>query len=331
MNPKAIDLKRLRALIAVARSGSHAAAARQLHLTQSALSQQLKELGALTGMQLFERQGRRALPTQFATELVQRVSPVLEQLEQALAQSGSSSQEVAGRLRVGATQTYLRALVLPAATQLLQAHPGLRFDLRQQPAQRLLADLMDGEIDMAVLPKPHGQQQLLQVHLLRERLAVIGSAACLKKLPLRPSLKSLQEKPVAVLNHQFLMREAIERQLRQDKCHLQIRLELSSMEDVIAAARCGQLLGIGSALSLQATDLQASRLQVTDLQATHLQFRFLQGQHLVRSASACMRSGHVASKALQAFQGALLRQAGRAVLPLGVAKKQDRGTVQKTL
>jgi LysR family cyn operon transcriptional activator len=280
----------------------------------------LKELAGLTGQQLFERQGRRALPTQFATELVQRMAPVLEQLEQtleqALAQPNGSAHDVAGRLRVGATQTYLRALVLPAATRLLQAHPRLQFDLRQQPAQRLLADLLDGEIDIAVLPKPHGQQRLVQVHLLRERLAVIGCAAGMQGLPLRPSLKSLQARPVALLNHQFLMREIIEKQLRLDKQRLDIRLELSSMDDVIGAARCGHLLGIGSALGLQVADLQ---------------FRFLQGKHLVRSASACLRSGHVASKALQAFQGALLQQAGRAMRELDDAKGADRRSTRKSV
>ncbi len=177
MNLEAIDLRLLRGLIAVARFGSFARAAQQLHVTPSALSQQMKELSGRLGLVLFERQGRLAVLSDVAQDLLGRIAPIVEQLDECLMQSVNSPQKIAGRLRIGATQTYLRALVMPAALRLIRAHPELRLDLRQMPARRLLADLLDGEIDVAVLPEVSGQSNLSQTRLLTEQMAVLGAPA----------------------------------------------------------------------------------------------------------------------------------------------------------
>lgn len=122
-----------------------------------------------------------------------------------------------------------------------------------------MADLLDGEIDLAIFPDtgPHGQ--LVQTPLLSERLAVIGTRDALARLGSRPRLKSLQERPLVLLNRQFLMRQQIDRQLRLDGAELDVRLEVSSMDDAITAALPGQLLAIGSPLACRDQPTLSSR------------------------------------------------------------------------
>jgi LysR family cyn operon transcriptional activator len=293
MNLNTIELRLLRGFAAIARTGNFVSAAQQMHVTQSALSQQMKELVERLGLTLFERHGRRSILTEAGRDLVQRIVPLIEQLDEALLQSSSAAKGVTGRLRVGATQTYLRAIALPAALALTDSHQNLQIDMRQLPAQRLLADLLDGEIDIAIFPNEGPHNNLVQMSLLKERLGVIGAPATLNKLGSSFHLKSLEGYPIALLNRQFLMRQTIDRQLRHDKAELDVRLELSSMDDVIAAVSRSRLIAIGTELAC--------------LGHPGLAFRALEGKFLSRSASLYWRRGKVLTSALLAFQAAVMR------------------------
>jgi LysR family cyn operon transcriptional activator len=293
MNLNTVELRLLRGFAAIARTGNFVSAAQQMHVTQSALSQQMKELVERLGLTLFERHGRRSILTEAGRDLVQRIVPLIEQLDEALLQSSSAAKGVTGRLRVGATQTYLRAIALPAALALTDSHQNLQIDMRQLPAQRLLADLLDGEIDIAIFPNEGPHNNLVQMSLLKERLGVIGAPATLNKLGRSFHLKSLEGYPIALLNRQFLMRQTIDRQLRHDKAELDVRLELSSMDDVIAAVSRSRLIAIGTELAC--------------LGHPGLAFRALEGKFLSRSASLYWRRGKVLTSALLAFQAAVMR------------------------
>ena len=294
MNLNAIDLRLLRGLLAVARAGTFARAAEQLHITQSALSQQMKELTGRLELTLFERQGRQAVLSDVGRDLVLRVGPLIEQLDESLLQSAHAPQRVAGRFRVGATQTYLRALAMPAALDMIATYPDLRMDMRQLPAQRLLADLLEGEIDVAIFPELPQQNNLSQTRLLTEQLAVLGPAALLKELGSRPSLKTLEGRPLALLNRHFLMRQQIDRQARQDKVTLDVRLEVSGMDDLAAVARTGGLLAVGSRLAC----LEGDRC---------LGSKPLGGKFLSRTAALCWRKGRLLTGSMLAFQSAVKR------------------------
>lgn len=296
MNLMAIELRLLRGFVAIARTGTFLAAAQQLHLTQSALSQQMKELAERLGLTLFERQGRRAVLSDAGRGLVERVGPLIEQLDALLLQSSNAAQRVAGRLRVGATQTYLRSIALPAALELISSHPDLQIDAQQLPAQRLLADLLDGEIDVAIFPETGPHNSLSQAVLLTERLAVIATPEALVSVNETPSLKSLEGCPLALLNRHFLMRQYIDKQARQDKAVLDIRLEVSAMDDLIAAAADGRLLAVGSELAC--------------LGNTRIMTRPLKGKFLSRSAVLYWRRDRLLTGNLLAFQAAVKRISG---------------------
>lgn len=293
MNLRAVELRFLRGFIAVARSGTFALAAQHMNVTQSALSQQMKELADRLGLTLFERQGRRAVLTDTGRDLVQRLGSVIELLDDTLLQSTESTRGVTGRLRIGATQTYLSTIALPAALDLISLHPDLRIDTRQQPAQRLLADLLEGEIDVAIFPDSAPHDNLEKTLLLTERLTLMGLPSALHHLDSQPTLKALQAQPLAVLNKQFLMRQNIDRQAQLERLKLDIRLEVSSMEDLVAAAAQGHLLAIGSGLAC--------------LDHPTLITRSLHGKFMSRSAALYWRRGRPLTLSVLAFQAAVLR------------------------
>ncbi|GLW65838.1 LysR family transcriptional regulator [Actinomadura rubrobrunea] len=146
-----LDLERLRALHAVATYGSVSAAADVLHVTTSAVSQQLAKLERETGQKLLERNGRGVRLTDAAELLVGHADRILSLVERAQADLEAHRGAVVGRLAVAAFPTAARGL-LPAALRRLRAdHPGLRVQLREQDPMQSIPLVVRGDHDMAIV------------------------------------------------------------------------------------------------------------------------------------------------------------------------------------
>src|SRR6187200_2565862 len=146
-----LNVDRLRALHAVAAQGSILAAADSLHVTTSAVSQQLAKLEREVGRRLLEKQGRSVRLTDAGRLLVTHTEQVLCTLEQAEAELDAGRDAVTGRLLIGAFATGCRGLAPRALTSLRQAHPQLQPVLRElEPADGLLM-LSRRDLDMAII------------------------------------------------------------------------------------------------------------------------------------------------------------------------------------
>ncbi|MBT2387304.1 LysR family transcriptional regulator [Streptomyces sp. ISL-11] len=159
-----LNLDRLRTLNAVARHGSVSAAADGLHVTTSAVSQQLAKLERETGQQLLAKQGRGVRLTDAGRLLADHASRILSQVE--LAQSDLEAQrgEAVGELLLGAFPTAARGLFPAALAELRRAHPQLRARLEEMEPDQAVPRVVRGDIDLAVvldwynkpLPMPDG-------------------------------------------------------------------------------------------------------------------------------------------------------------------------------
>jgi DNA-binding transcriptional LysR family regulator len=159
-----LNLDRLRALHAVADRGSVNAAAEALHVTDSAISQQLAKLEREIGQPLLERNGRGVRLTDAATVLVAHTGRVLSMLEQAEAELDAKRTEIVGRLTVAAFPTAVRGLVPVTLRELRAQHPQLDVALREQEPQDAIPHLVRGDLDLLIatdwanapLPVPDG-------------------------------------------------------------------------------------------------------------------------------------------------------------------------------
>ncbi|XVQ11898.1 LysR substrate-binding domain-containing protein [Spirillospora sp. CA-255316] len=159
-----LDLERLRALHAVATYGSVSAAADVLHVTTSAVSQQLAKLERETGQKLLERNGRGVRLTDAAVLLVEHAGRILSLVEQAQADLEAHRGAVVGRLTLAAFPTAIRGLVPAALARLRSDHPGLQVLLREEDPMQSMPLVARGDLDMAVvqdwnnepLPLPDG-------------------------------------------------------------------------------------------------------------------------------------------------------------------------------
>jgi len=145
-----LDVHRLRLLRELDRRGTLAAVARALSYSPSAISQQLSQLEAETGVVLLEPAGRGVRLTPQARVLVGHTEAILQRLEEAEAELRASLAEVSGTLRVASFQSVLLALVPSVLTSLAGRHPGLRVEITHEEAGPAFAGLLAHDFDLVL-------------------------------------------------------------------------------------------------------------------------------------------------------------------------------------
>ncbi|MGW1938637.1 LysR family transcriptional regulator [Streptomyces goshikiensis] len=149
------DIKKLRILRTLAEQGTVTATAEALHLTPSAVSQQLTNLARQLGVPLLEAQGRRVRLTDAAHLVLRHAEAVFAQLERADAEIAGYLAGDAGEVRVGAFSTAVPALVVPAAAALRLTHPGVEIRVRETEAAESYELLSAGAVDLALSLAAH--------------------------------------------------------------------------------------------------------------------------------------------------------------------------------
>lgn len=146
-----IDPRRLRYLLAVARAGGVLAAADELHMTPSAVSQQITRL---------ERETNRVLMTRTTTGSAltpegQALAEAAQQIERTLAAAAlrieRGDAELQGTMRLGGFQSFLSAVVAPALPGWRRALPGVRFEVVESDQEPMMRAMKAGELDAAII------------------------------------------------------------------------------------------------------------------------------------------------------------------------------------
>lgn len=146
-------LRQLEYLVSLAEHLNFRRAAEACYVTQPTLSNQLKELEGLLGVQLFERDKRRVLATPAGELVTARAREVLRCVGDLVAQARSFGAPLAGPLRLGVIPTiapYLLPGVMPA---LRERFPKLQLFLWEDHTDRLLARLAEGQLDLLLLAR----------------------------------------------------------------------------------------------------------------------------------------------------------------------------------
>ncbi len=182
-----LDVSRLRLLREVALRGSIAAAARELGLTPSAVSQQVAILEREAGTTLLDRSPRGVLLTGAGQALVRRAGAILELLEQARADLDRLSGELAGRVRIGTVASAAVALVSEATSRLAAEHTELELLVTVAEPARSIDALLDGDLDLAVVDLYDGvpvrvPDYLVATEVCTEPLVVVSAPGALDGL-----------------------------------------------------------------------------------------------------------------------------------------------------
>jgi DNA-binding transcriptional LysR family regulator len=164
----------LETLIAVARTGSVGAAARQRHISSSAVSQQIRRLETHFGIQLFERAGRGVR----LTATGEAALPVVRELWTGAASAFDQLAALGGRpattLRVAASDYLGKGLLAPVLRDLLDAEAPVRFQIVTTHSRASVRLAADGDVDLAVVTGQETPRGLEERHLFDQPFVWVG-------------------------------------------------------------------------------------------------------------------------------------------------------------
>ena len=144
------DLRRLRVLRELERQGTVAATAKALHLTPSAISQQLAGLAREIQAPLLEKHGRGVRLTGQARVLLAHAVVVHEQLERARADLAAWDEGQLGAVRIGSLSTGVTSLVVPTYLDLAERRPGIALTLIEAEPPEVFSALDAGDLDLVI-------------------------------------------------------------------------------------------------------------------------------------------------------------------------------------
>ncbi|SFR18205.1 hydrogen peroxide-inducible genes activator [Poseidonocella sedimentorum] len=187
----AITLRQLSYFRALAEQGSFVRAAEAVHVSQPALSVQIRDLETALGGPLVERGGRKVVLTTFGREALAQAERVLAEVNK-LEQSARWRGGLSGKLSIGLIPT-VAPYILPGALEALRSRDiSLDVQVLEAKTERLVADLRRGALDAAVIAVPAEVDGLVEEPLFEDRFLLAGSQSRLAPyrgdpLPLRPA------------------------------------------------------------------------------------------------------------------------------------------------
>ncbi|MES2610258.1 MAG: LysR family transcriptional regulator [Pseudomonadota bacterium] len=222
-----LDLLLLRTFVAVADHGSMTAAARQLHLTQGAVSQQVRRLEETLDQKLFARAGRGIAPTQAAERLLGKARQLLALHDSIWSDMTGSALQ--GSVRLGAPYDLVGPALAPVLQAFTQARPQVELSIACASSPELLDQLHSGALDIAVVEQPADavSGECLRVEPL-VWVGARGGGAHLKR-PL----------PVSMVAPSCAFRPAVLQALRGQAIEWRTVFESGSIEATTATVRTG--------------------------------------------------------------------------------------------
>ncbi len=174
---KNLTMKHLRYFETLARVGHFGRAADECAISQPALSVQMKELEALFGAPLIERGPRQIRLTGHGEMLAERAREILRSVEEIGEMSRRAQGSFSGRLRIGVIPTIAPYLLPKLIGELTSNMPHLDIWPRESVTQSLLADLVGGQLDVAVVALPVSEPLLHEEPLFDEEFVLVRPLA----------------------------------------------------------------------------------------------------------------------------------------------------------
>ena len=171
----------LRALVAVARERSFTKAAAKLGVSQSALSQTVRQLETRLGVRLLTRTTRSVSPTQAGERLLRTVGPRFEEIDAELAAVSELRAKPAGAIRITATEYAVDTILSPKLQKLLRQYPDIKVEFFIDNA---MTDIVAQRFDAGVRAGEQVAKDMIAVRIGPDlRMAVVGAPSYFRRRP----------------------------------------------------------------------------------------------------------------------------------------------------
>ncbi len=237
-------LRHVRYLMAVAEQGSFTRAALALHVSQPALSQQIRQLEERLGVQLLDRSGRSVRPTDAGEAFLAHARRALGELEAGSRAVRDVADLSSGTLRIGFTPSFSAYLVAPLVGRFHERFPGVVLSVVDKAQEEIEAALGTDALDLGVAFSDVHAEDVEWLPLHEERLSLIVGEG--HPVGGRQSIdcEDLAGEELVMLGVAFATRLVVDAYLRRQNVRPRVAVETSSIAATIEIVRSTRLATI---------------------------------------------------------------------------------------
>lgn len=239
-----IDSRQLLAFATLARRGSFTLTAKEIFLTQSAVSHTIKGLERELGARLFDRVGKRVHLTQAGEQLLHHADRILREMEAARAGLEQLENWGHSRLRIGASPTACQYLLPTVLREFKQSFPKCIIRIEPGDGPRMVELLRDNEIDLAIMVEPARHEDIVFRRVFEDELRLIVP-------PLHPWAQAgrvprgeISEATLILYNKASYTFRMVADYFARDEITLRNPIELGSMEAIKELVKLGVGVGV---------------------------------------------------------------------------------------
>ena len=233
-----MDLRQLRYFLAVAGTQHMTRASEQLHVTQSTLSHQIRQMEQALGTPLFDRIGRGIRLTEAGEMFRGFAQRALTELESGVNALAELDSVLRGQLRVGVIHTLNSSLVPPVISRFVAEHSGVMVTVDEMSGIDIEEGIVSGLLDLGIGFAPATSADIVAERLFDEKIVLIAprDAASTGRGTMRAS--ELAGVKLALMSPRFMTRRLIDAAYGQ-YIEGNVTLEMNSIESLLATVRCG--------------------------------------------------------------------------------------------
>ncbi|MBK8000905.1 MAG: LysR family transcriptional regulator [Verrucomicrobia bacterium] len=238
-----IDSRQLRAFAALARTGSFTLAAKELFLSQSAVSHSMKALETDVGCRLFDRVGKKVLLTQAGESLLHHTEKILQEMAAARAGLEQLGKWGVGRLRIGASPTACQYILPAVLREFKESFPKCRIAIAPGDTLEAIESVRENRIDLAITLEPRNEDQFEFHPLFSDELAFIVGAMHPWAKDGHVVRNEIPKQSYVLYNKTSYTFRMVRDYFNQEDMVLNTVIELGSMEAIKELVKLG--LGVG--------------------------------------------------------------------------------------
>jgi len=238
-------LRPLRYVLTVAEVKNFTRAAEMLHVSQPALSQQIRQIERELGSAIFDRGARVVGLTEFGRVYIEHAQKALEHLEAGKRAVHDVRDLASGLLRLAYTPTFAEYLIAPALRHFQNAYPSIAIDASERPLEDIEIGLERGELDLGIGFTDARSEEIDAQPLFSEHIALlVATGHLLAKRRRAVTLAQLQDIPMALLSTDFVVRKFADAYFRANQVSPPVMLQANALGTVLKSVKHGRLATI---------------------------------------------------------------------------------------
>lgn len=238
-----MELRHVRYFDAVAETLNFTRAAERLHVTQSTLSHQIRQMEDELGALLFDRSGKKVRMTEAGEILRSYMTPALEQIDRGVQALRGDAETLTGSIRLGTTPSFNTRMVPLCVSSFMHHYPGIQVTVEELSAAMIARRLASGHLDLAVSYRPEGSDLWFEPLYNEElRLVVARSHPLAKRRRVR--MVELHHVRMVLLHSQFQTRQLLDECFEAAGATPLVVAQFNSVAPMIELIRQTELAGI---------------------------------------------------------------------------------------